>query len=948
MRINKVNLINYRNHTETAVEFVKGINLILGRNGAGKSSVLEAIGYALYDVGIRTTNKEALNIESGSSYAIIRVEISAPDGNDYLIERRLGSQPHHHLFFAGEASPRLLRTDDVVRKIKELTGIDENAKNIYENLISCYQNRITNIFSDTPAERKKVFDKIFNTDIYERIEKGDGLKALEDKYAGEIRDNSIKKSEKEQQLKDDTELAVKLDELTNQSLIEKEKYNEVNQNLNEQKIEKDRLDKIKVGIDKLEAEKKNLDKQLISKQKDLGTLKEDISKAEKAQQVVTDNKQSYEAYKEIESKFNEIDKAITELDKKDKEKQKLEKELERNINDEIKLKTGLEKSEENLKEIKWNIELKEKEINGRKEEVEKSENNLKEIKKQKDKIELVYNNFNNEYGIYKETKDTIKELESQKTGTESNLIDLTGIDEKLQKLIEDKSKFVEHKKIVEDWIAGLNALDARLKDNESAAKKLKSGECPFLKENCLNIKENDTSMDYFELKKQELEKEQNEIKEKLLEFGGLDEKIKAVEKGINQIDEWKIQNEKTERAISDLIKEIELKSKDVEIQKLKLKSITNDIGENILEDDLELILKYIQSKFNQFNTDYESNKKVLEAKHSELDGIEKRLIELKDKSNEIDNSIKTAKDGILTIDSRKKSLSDKINVLKDLLLNFEVLKQDRTDLKSKLDELSESYNLYTSNINKANELESLNDRAVKVSQEIEIHNENLTKAGEELVELTKSFSPEMIDKVKSEIKAYEEETKLLTGKIATTESEIRNVNNDIIQNKLIKKSIKELDKKIRHLEKKKVLTANFRKNLRDMGKIVASRLIERIEIAATENYRNISGKGEYIKWLNNESDSYAVYLDDTSNRRGFGMLSGGEQVSVALSLRAAMASLMTKANFTIFDEPTINLDVERRAALAESLGKILNNLEQAIIVTHDDSFREMAGKIIEL
>ena len=69
---------------------------------------------------------------------------------------------------------------------------------------------------------------------------------------------------------------------------------------------------------------------------------------------------------------------------------------------------------------------------------------------------------------------------------------------------------------------------------------------------------------------------------------------------------------------------------------------------------------------------------------------------------------------------------------------------------------------------------------------------------------------------------------------------------------------------------------------------------------------------------------------------------------VAISLRAAMNSLLTNSKFVIFDEPTVNLDTEKRKALSESLFVILKSLDQAIIVTHDDTFKEMAQNIIEL
>ena len=45
MIINKLTLDNFKSHEHTVINFNKGISLILGGNGAGKSSILEAISY---------------------------------------------------------------------------------------------------------------------------------------------------------------------------------------------------------------------------------------------------------------------------------------------------------------------------------------------------------------------------------------------------------------------------------------------------------------------------------------------------------------------------------------------------------------------------------------------------------------------------------------------------------------------------------------------------------------------------------------------------------------------------------------------------------------------------------------------------------------------------------------------------------------------------------------
>ena len=71
-------------------------------------------------------------------------------------------------------------------------------------------------------------------------------------------------------------------------------------------------------------------------------------------------------------------------------------------------------------------------------------------------------------------------------------------------------------------------------------------------------------------------------------------------------------------------------------------------------------------------------------------------------------------------------------------------------------------------------------------------------------------------------------------------------------------------------------------------------------------------------------------------------LSGGEQVSVALSLRLGMAHLLgsSNLNFVILDEPTTHLDSERRRSLVRVLSQLTdmsNNVTpiQFLIITHD-------------
>jgi DNA replication and repair protein RecF len=72
-------LLNFRCHPELSFEPEQGVNVLLGRNGAGKTSVLEAISYASGLRSFRHTPDASL-IREGASEAILRVGLRSARG----------------------------------------------------------------------------------------------------------------------------------------------------------------------------------------------------------------------------------------------------------------------------------------------------------------------------------------------------------------------------------------------------------------------------------------------------------------------------------------------------------------------------------------------------------------------------------------------------------------------------------------------------------------------------------------------------------------------------------------------------------------------------------------------------------------------------------------------------------------------------------------------------
>ena len=78
MQLNNLQLRGFRNYTALSVDFVPGVNLILGDNAQGKTNLLEAIHYLSTGHGFRT-RKEAELLQFGADFADLEAEVFSQD-----------------------------------------------------------------------------------------------------------------------------------------------------------------------------------------------------------------------------------------------------------------------------------------------------------------------------------------------------------------------------------------------------------------------------------------------------------------------------------------------------------------------------------------------------------------------------------------------------------------------------------------------------------------------------------------------------------------------------------------------------------------------------------------------------------------------------------------------------------------------------------------------------
>ena len=171
----------------------------------------------------------------------------------------------------------------------------------------------------------------------------------------------------------------------------------------------------------------------------------------------------------------------------------------------------------------------------------------------------------------------------------------------------------------------------------------------------------------------------------------------------------------------------------------------------------------------------------------------------------------------------------------------------------------------------------------------------------------------------------------ITEKISKNEEQIKKIQNALKELMIVKEYVTGLD--------------NIQTNIFSRDGPVATSLrswaLNTISAKASEYLTLLNTKIQRIH-LSEKSRDISVTCFSKSEALDLESLSGGEQVSVALSLRLGMASLLgaSNLNLMILDEPTTHLDAERKKSLVGVLSQLSNisnstSPMQFIIITHD-------------
>jgi exonuclease SbcC len=584
--------MRYVEKTEPKITFPNKFTVITGKTGSGKTSILDAITFALYK---RTSRTDIQNIKISDVCrpgGYVKVSFFQ-NGEEYGVERGFSSSGSPYLTLRKNGKTIEGNIKELEKIIEEVIGLDYDG---FRNSTFVRQEEMKELGAESAAKRLEIFQKLFRLETFEKAQ------VLVSEKLGMIKKN-INSLETEMKVRDEQiaklpSLEKELDEKRSFIIAEKEKLDELNEKMEnlskelKKSAEKhDEFSALKGKVDSIEERVKKTEKRLskaITDAKKVEPLRKEVMALDKDTKDYEELRSEGERLRERQNSYQTVkrelgrDKALKDslIKERDSEIKRLSKRIDENENRISNLSTKMGKDEafqmlrkegslsERVdrigKEIQWLKKKKElvKELKKERGEAEKELKVL--IKKTKDINEDSFVLSEIEASIEQMRKDAdevnmnyrkkMEEVEEKVGAEEKSLKELGFEEEQRKKITEIRDKITKIQKKREELEVKRKKLET-IGDLSSLINDLKSqkqGMEDELKESKGRLSKLKGEEENYQKAKKRYEEMQ---KDKEILFGNISRaegEIKRLENQIEELKGLKKRMQETEKELKEL------------------------------------------------------------------------------------------------------------------------------------------------------------------------------------------------------------------------------------------------------------------------------------------------------------------------------------------------------------------------------------------------------------
>ena len=888
MILNKVKLEDFISHKKTEIELGYGINVIVGPNGSGKTSILDGISFALFNDTGRGKKENLINSKADKcKVALSFTEAGVEYDVDWIMERGGSAKGSLYRLTDGKRS-LLVRGGErsVIPEVVKVLGID---KSMFLQSVYVRQGEIEKLVTALPGARKELISRLLGVEDLDRA--WNGIKTVVQVY-------------RDKQIALETELGRK-------PIVEKQRC-------------------------EAEAKSQKLEVQLKSQRKDLAGIESEVGRLQAILEEFKVKKKEFDA---LDNEKGLLDQSISNLERKlSEEKMELGRAVAAGkvveaLKDEVAKLPLLDVYAQGLTE-KNTLELKQRKFLDKLEEITQLEktvaNNLQSHEFFLDKEKLIAEKNRERRSCegadtaldkakkllearrkeeQKRKANLAKELDKYEfaLGEKVSVDNIQIVIDRVGKALQESLKVLVAR--VSEITAKKGVLAARIKELDENLSKFSSiteaKACPTC-ETELGPERVSHLMSKYTSEKSTVEKSLVKMNNDLKETEGEYEEASQREKQVNAV---------SAERIHSLAADLQEESNQVASQLLEIEGLGKQ-AETLKKLDLDL-------------DRLEEEKGVFEEDAMEFDSAKRQLAKLP--------SQESTQEELSPIVS---ALEQVTNALAD---SIKQLGYEPKDPQKELRELRVKKQEYDQNVTTANrkaeyELSvSVTDGDLsKCRKQHSATLGDLEKLGYDETEHEKTqrkfnSKGEAMQKLEKDIARTDQEKVGFDREACKCSEELKALEDKVFEKKLVDKYIAVLNR-IRDAYGKDGIQKMIRARARPLLERSTRDLFERFNLAYSD-----------IKI----DDDYNISVLGSAGEQDIDQISGGERVALAIALRLAIAQVLSgKIETIIMDEPTTHLDEQRRKELVNILSSFFREggriIPQMLIITHHPEIEDVA------
>lgn len=913
MEILSVVLHNFKSHRDQCYSFLPGTNAICGENGAGKTSILEAIAWSLFNY--KGAYKVEDLIRNGAASAQVRVSlVSGSDGRTYEVQR---CTQRGYQIYDPQVQARLDLSrveEEVLPWLRQHLGVapKTDLARLFANTIGVPQGTFTADFLKPPTDRKKIFDTTLKVEEYRQVYTD--LASLEKYAKAEVEKLTQAIAQYEEALEDWEPLSGKHQELIQEIAQVEAQHQAGQQHLDQLAQERDQLSQLATQVQQLTTQQDSLQAQISSQEQLVTRLEQEFYRAQQAVEICQTNQAAYQTFLAAEA-------ALRSLEQQRGQQQTL---LEQRQAYRDQLGEQQAQSSTLTQQLQQIDSLKSKLT-----QLQPLVQQQHHLEQQQQDLAQQLQDCQGWRATLSAEQKRLAQVQARLTALESEIAQISGLEPlvaEIPTLEEQQQRYQQHlsrieaatqfeaelRQLVQHTQAQTQQHRPQVRQAQSILQELQAA-LPLYTESLQQVQ---TALETGSTFSQALTASLEEILRDLTQQTApqtLTQKLGQIQAQLQTARQHQVQVLRQ----ADLITEQqslrpEIKDLQTNLQQLQAKLAP--------EADLQAQQAEIAAQLAALE-DPRSLQRVYQQELTQQPQLEQQQ---------------------QALEASEAKTQQAIAAVERQLQPFADLAEQVQTHQHQRDQARGGYQTYLTHqqlAKSAGEAQTEHQQAIAHHQALVAKAETVAKA---LAQVCQRYNPQQFEAVQVAYKQAETQQITLSARLPEIQKRLQDVerqqqNLQAVQTKRDRAQTDLAErKKIQHF------ISFSRKAYKQAGPRITERYVQRISQAADRLFRElINRQNVALTWTRD----YEIMIQEGAHSRRFVNLSGGEQMCAALAVRLALLKVLADIDIAFFDEPTTNMDRPRREQLAEAIANI-KTFRQLFVISHDDTFEKVTGNVV--